>query len=97
MNSRYKVYGLEWDGAPRGSIIYFDNNGRAYLLQIPADWAEKNETNDAYVLGIGAGLPRWRTSGLPAIEGVMMIESEPSGSDGPLRDADGNVMYAFPE
>jgi hypothetical protein len=96
MHSRYKVYGFEWVNAPDGALIYFQN-GIGYLLPIPADWDAQNAADNGYVLGIGAGLPRWRTGGLPAIEGVMMIESEPSGTSGALRDADCNVMYAFPE
>ena len=60
MNSRYKVYGLEWVNAPSGSIIYFDNDGIGYLLPIPSDWLTQETAGTPYVLGIAAGLPAWR-------------------------------------
>jgi hypothetical protein len=96
MIRRYRIPGLEWEGAPDGALIYFQQE-RAYLLPIPSDWAEKNAADDGYALRIAAGLPAWRASGLAAVEGVMSIESEPSRTSGSLRDADGNLMYAFPE
>ena len=95
MIERYHVRGLRWEGAPDGAIIYFIGE-IAYLLPIPGDWNEQNEAGTPYVLGIGAGRPRWRTSTLAPVEGVMQIESEPSGESGPLRDADGNLMYGYP-
>jgi hypothetical protein len=64
MQSTYKVRGLEWVGATKGALIYFDedDNGDVigYLLPTPADWAAQEEAGTPYVLGIADGIPTWR-------------------------------------
>jgi hypothetical protein len=62
MRTRYRVRGLELDGAPLGALPYFDAEGVLQLLDIPGDWSTVE-----YVLGISAGVPAW----LPAEAGTI--------------------------
>jgi hypothetical protein len=71
MQSRYKIFGLEWVGATEGALIRFvtDDNGDIVgdLLPRPADHAEQEAAGTPYALFLLGGLPSWRTVASEAV------------------------------